>query len=253
MVALNANTNSCEGIEAGGSGYSTAAWFRAMTYRRNRILLLGNPQPSQVGIHLDGHGTVASDNSGQSVYSANDPVPATVVADNIIVVGGAYPAGILYKTNTSAASPAGDVTSGIITYNNSIYFLSAQAQGLGIQIGGSGDSYVVQNNAVYGPTSRCIENTRDFLAGRNTPNYCRTVGGATDGPTNGISSDALGAIWTDAANGDFSLPVGSPLVGTGSPTYFDPYAIAPTQVVWTPADLPETRTAPIDMGAVSSH
>ena len=253
MVALNATTNSCEGIEAGGSGYPTAAWFRAMTYRRNRILLLSNPQPSQVGIHLDGHGTVASDNSGQSVYEPNDPVPPSIVADNIIVVGGAYPAGILYKANTSAASPAGDVTSGIITYNNSIYFVSAQAQGLGIQISGSGDSYVVQNNAVYGPTSRCIDNSRDLLAGRSTPNYCRTVGGTTDGPTNGISTEALSAVWTDAANDDFSLPPGSPLRETGNPNFFDTYAIAPTQVVWTAADIPEARKAPIDIGAVSSH
>jgi hypothetical protein len=253
MLAMNSTTNSCEGIQASGSGYATSAWFRAMTYRRNRIFLLGNPVPTQCGIALDGHGTVASDVNGQSVYTLNQAVPPTIVADNIIVLGGKYPSGIAYQTNTSAASPKGDVTSGIITYNNSIYFPAAQAQGLGINISASGDSYVVQNNAVYGSTCRCINNSRGFLAGRSTPNYCRTVGGSTDGPTNGISSDALGVVWTDAANGDFSLPVGSPLIGAGSPTDFDPYALAPTQVTWTAADLPVARTAPIDIGAFSSH
>jgi hypothetical protein len=223
-----------------------------MTYRRNRIFLLGNPGASQVGIHLDGHGTVASSGNGQSHYATGDPVPPTIVADNIIVVGGGYPAGIIYKTNTSAASPPGDVTSGIITYNNSIYLPSARSGSQGITTNwdkGSGDSYVVQNNAVYAPSAACVSNPQGFLGDRSTPNYCRTHSDAT----NGLASDELGAIWTDAANGDFSLPFGSPLVRTGSPTYFDPYAIAPTQVTWTAADLPETRTAPIDIGAVSSH
>jgi hypothetical protein len=253
MVALNATTNSCMGIAAGGSGYPTSSWFRAMTYRRNRIFLLGNPVPAQCGIGLDGHGTVASDVNGQSVYTLNQAVPPTIVADNIIVVDGKWPGGIAYHANSSDVSPAGDVTSGIITYNNSIYFPDAQAQGLGIDIYESGDSYVVQNNAVYGSTSRCISNSQGYLAGRSTPNYCRTVGGSSDGPTNGISSEALSVVWTDAGNGDFSLPVGSPLIGAGSPMYFDPYAVAPKQVTWTAADLSEPRTAPIDIGAVSSH
>jgi hypothetical protein len=252
MSALNVAQNSCEGIGGGGSAYSTASWFRAMTYRRNRIFLLANSAPSQVGITLDGHGTVASDVNGQSVYTLNQAVPPTIVADNIIVVGGAYPGGIIYQANSSAASPPGDVTSGIITYNNSIYFLNAQPGSYGITTAwskSSGDSYVVQNNAIYSPSSACITNPQGFLAGRSTPNYCRTK----SGDTNGLSSDALSAVWTDAAKGDFTLPVGSPLSGTGDPTYFDPYAVAPTQVAWTATDLPETRTAPIDIGAVSSH
>jgi hypothetical protein len=202
---------------------------------------------------LDGHGTVASDVSGESVYTLGQAVPPAIVADNIIVLGGTYPGGINSFANSTDASPPGDVTSGINVYNNSIYFPYAGAQGVGIHIYESGDSYVVQNNAVYGPTSECIDNSRGYLAGRSTPNYCRTAGGAADGPTNGISSDALSVVWTDAGNGDFSLPVGSPLVGAGDPTYFDPYAVAPTQVTWTATDLPETRTAPIDIGAVSSH
>jgi hypothetical protein len=252
MLAVNSPTNSCEGLQASASGYSTAAWFRAMTYRRNRIFLLASSGPSQVGISLDGHGTVASDVNGQSVYTLNQAVPPAIVADNIIVIGGKYPGGIIYQANTSAASPPGDVTSGIITYNNSIYFLNAQSGSVGITTNwskGSGDSYVIQNNAIYTPSAACITNQQGYLAGRNTPNYCRTAGGAT----NGLSSDALGAIWTDAANGNFSLPAGSPLVGAGDPTNFDPYAISPTQVTWAASDLPEARTAPIDIGAVSSH
>ena len=252
MLALNATTNSCEGIGVSGSGYSTAAWFRAMTYRRNRIFLLGNPVPSQVGIVLDGHGTVASDVNGQSVYKLNQAVPPAIVADNIIVLGGKYPGGIVYKANSSAASPAGDVTSGIITYNNNIYFPNAQSGSVGITTNwgrSSGDSYVVQDSAVYAPRSTCISNPRGFLGGRSTPNYCRTA----DGPTNGLSSDALSVVWTDAGEGDFSLPVGSPLIGAGSPMYFDPYAVAPRDVRWTVRDLSESRTAPIDIGAVSSH
>jgi hypothetical protein len=252
LLALNATTNSCEGIGGSGSGYSTAAWFRAMTYRRNRIFLLGNPGPSQVGIVLDGHGTVASSGNGQSAYEPNDPVPPTIVADNIIVVGGAYPGGIVYTANTSDASPPGDVTSGIITYNNSIYFPDAHSGSYGITTNwskSSGDSYVVQNNAVYAPNSTCVSNPQGFLAGRDTPNYCRTANGAT----NGLSTDALSAIWTDPAQLDFSLAPGSPLTGTGDPTYFDAYAVAPTQATWTAADLPEARTAPIDIGAFSSH
>ncbi len=252
MLAMNSPNNSCEGIQASASGYSTAAWFRAMTYRRNRIFLLGTSGPSQVGIALDGHGTVASDVNGQSVYTLNQAVPPTIVADNIIVVGGKYPGGIIYQANNSAASPAGDVTSGIVTYNNSIYFTNAESGSFGITTNwgkSTGDSYVVQNNAVYAPSSTCISNPAGYLAGRSTPNYCRTA----DGATNGISSHALAAVWTNAANGDFSLPAGSPLVGAGSPTYFDPYAVAPTQATWTAALLPETRCAPIDSGAVSSH
>jgi len=252
MLAANAPKNSCEGIQASASGYSTAAWFRAMTYRRNRIFLLGSSGPSQVGIALDGHGTVASDVNGQSVYTLNQAVPPTIVADNIIVVGGSYPGGIIYQANTSAANPPGDVTSGIITYNNTIYFPNAQSGSFGITTNwsrGSGDSYVVQNNAVLGLSSACITNPQGFFAGRSTPNYCRTA----YGDTNGLSTDALSVIWTDANNGDFSLPVGSPLAGRGDPTNFDPYAVAPTQVTWAASDLPETRTAPIDIGAVSSH
>jgi hypothetical protein len=252
MLAMNVSTTSCEGIQASASGYSTAAWFRAMTYRRNRIFLLASSGPSQVGISLDGHGTVASDVNGQSVYTLNQAVPPTIVADNIIVIGGKYPGGIIYQANTSAASPPGDVTSGIITYNNSIYFPDAQSGSVGITTNwskGSGDSYVIQNNAIYTPSAACITNPQGFLAGRSTPNYCRTA----YGDTNGLSTDALSVIWTDANNGDFSLPVGSPLAGKGSPTNFDPYAVAPTQVTWAASDLPETRTAPIDIGAVSSH
>jgi len=83
-----------------------------MTYRRNRIFLLASSGPSQVGISLDGHGTVASDVNGQSVYTLNQAVPPAIVADNIIVIGGKYPGGIIYQANTSAASPPGDVTSG---------------------------------------------------------------------------------------------------------------------------------------------
>ena len=252
MLAVNAPKNSCEGIQASASGYSTAAWFRAMTYRRNRIFLLGSSGPSQVGIALDGHGTVASDVNGQSVYTLNQSVPPTIVADNIIVVGGSYPGGIIYQANTSAANPPGDVTSGIITYNNSIYFPNAQSGSFGITTNwgkGSGDSYVVQNNAVFGPSSACITNPQGFLAGRSTPNYCRTA----YGDTNGLSTDSLSAIWNDAANGNFSLRADSPLAGKGDPTNFDPYAVAPAQVAWAACDLPETRTAPIDIGAVSSH
>jgi hypothetical protein len=252
MLAMNAPKTSCEGIQASASGYSTAAWFRAMTYRRNRIFLMASSGPSQVGIALDGHGTVASDASGQSVYTIGQKVPATIVADNIIVVGGPYPGGIIYQANTSAANPPGDVTSGISTYNNSIYFPNAQSGSFGITTNwskGSGDSYVMQNNAVYGPNSTCIKNGQGFLADRSTPNYCRTAGGAT----NGLSSDTLSAIWTDATNGNFSPPAGSPLAGKGDPTNFDPYAVAPAQVAWAACDLPETRTAPIDIGAVSSH
>jgi hypothetical protein len=250
MSAVNPGETGCQGISATGSGYQNAAWFRAMTYRRNRIFLLGNSGATQVGIVLDGHGTVASDVNGQSIYTLNQAVPPAIVADNIIVLGGAYPQGLNYQTNTSGASPAGDVTSGIITYNNSIHFPNAQDGSVGITTEfGTGSDYVVQNNAVYAPNSTCINNPKGFLAGRNTPNYCDTANGAT----NGVSSDALGVIWTDAANGDFSLPVGSPLIGAGSQTYFDPYAVAPTDITWTAADLPETRTAPIDIGAVSSH
>jgi len=253
MLATNSTTNSCEGIQAAGSGYLNSAWLRAMTYRRNRIFLLGNPKPTQCGIALDGHGTVASDISGQSVYTLNQAVSPAIVADNIIVLGGSYPSGIAYQTNSSAASPKGDVTSGIITYNNSIYFPLAQNQGLGINISGTGGSYVVQNNAVFGPTSRCINTTQGYLSGRSTPNYCRTVGGGSDQPTNGISSDALSVVWTDAANGNFSLPVGSPLIGTGNAIYFDTYALARTQVTWTAADLPTIRALPSDIGAFSSR
>jgi hypothetical protein len=254
--AMDSNvTNSCIGIGAGGSGYSTASWFRAMTYRRNRIFFLAQIGPSQGGISLDGHGTIVSDVSGQSVYTLGQAVPPAVVADNIIVVGGPYPAGISYAANTSAANPKGDVTSGIITYNNSIYLPNAEkwANSPGITTGWSGGSggnnYVMQNNAIYGPDATCITNPDGFAPGRSTPNYCRTL----DGATNGLSTDALGAVWIDAVNGDFSLPPGSPLIGAGSATYFDPYAISPTQTTWTPTDLPETRTAPIDIGAVSSH
>jgi hypothetical protein len=109
--------------------------------------------------------------------------------------------------------------------------------------------YVMQNNATHAPSSTCITNPQGYLGDHSTPNYCRTA----DGVTNGLSKDALTAVWTDAGNGDFSLPVGSPLIGTGSTTCFDPYALAPTQVTRTAADLPETRTAPIDIGAFSSH
>jgi hypothetical protein len=253
MVALNSTTNSCMGIGAGGSGYPVAAWFRAMTYRRNRIFLLGNPLPSQGGIALDGHGTVASDVNGQSVYTLGQAVPPAVVADNIIVVGGKYPGAISYNPNSSEASPPGDVTSGIVTYNNSIYLLNAQSGSVGITTNwsgrGGGDSYVIQNNAVYGPSATCITNPQGYLTGRSTPNYCRTV----DGDTNGLSQDALSVVWTDAGNGDFSLPIGSPLIEKGSSTNFDPYAVAPTQASWTAADLPELRSAPIDIGAFSSR
>jgi len=250
LSAVKSPTNSCEGIGATGSGYGVAAWFRAMTYRRNRIFLLGNSGPSQIGIVLDGHGTVASDVNGQSVYKLNQAVPPAIVADNIIVVGGMYPVGLNYQVNSSGATPAGDITSGIITYNNSIYLPNAQSGSQGLDTSGSsGDGYVVQNNAVYAAKSTCISNPRGFLAGRSTPNYCRSA----DGATNGLSSDALSVIWKDTGNGDFSLPAGSPLIGAGSPTYFDPYAVAPTDVTWTAADLPETRAAPIDLGAVSSH
>jgi hypothetical protein len=251
MLAMNAPKNSCEGIQAGGSGYSTAAWFRAMTYRRNRIFLLGNGGPSQCGIVLDGHGTIASDVNGQSVYTLGQAVPPAIVADNIIVLGGGYPAGIIYMPNDSAASPSGDVTSGIITYNNDVYFPSAADGSVGITThwgtSSSGNDYVIQNNAIYAPNSICVTNPQGYLG--STPNYCRTASGGT----NGLSSDALDVVWTDAGNRDFSLPLGSPLIGAGSPTYFDPYAIAPSQVAWTAADLPETRTAPIDIGAFSSH
>ena len=250
MSAVNPGETGCQGISATGSGYQNAAWFRAMTYRRNRIFLLGNSGPTQVGIVLDGHGTVASDVNGQSVYTLNQAVPPAIVADNIIVLGGAYPQGLNYQTNTSGASPAGDVTSGIITYNNSIYFPNAKSGSVGITTEfATGNNYVVQNNAVYAPSGTCIDSPNGFLAGRNTPNYCRTASGAT----NGLSSDALGVVWTDAANGDFSLPAGSPLIGAGNPTYYDPYAVAPTEVKWTAVDLPETRVAAIDIGAVSSH
>jgi hypothetical protein len=107
----------------------------------------------------------------------------------------------------------------------------------------------MQNNAIYAPSATCVSNPQGYLANRSTPNYCRTASGAT----NGLSSHALSAIWTDAANGNFSLPVGSPLIGAGSSTYFDPYAVACTQVTWTAADLAKTRTAPVDIGALSSH
>ena len=245
-------TNGCIAIGAGASGYSIASWYRAMTYRRNRIFFMAHSGPTQSGIVLDAHGTIASDVNGQSVYTLGQAVPPSIVADNIIVINGSYPDGINYQANTSAASPKGDVTSGIIAYNNSIYLPEVEkwSENTGITADGSGgNNYVMQNNAIYGPNARCIDNTDGFAPGRSTPNYCRTL----DGATNGLSTDALGAVWTDAANGDFSLPVGSPLIGTGSATYFDPYAISPTQTTWTPTDLPETRTAPIDLGAVSSH
>jgi len=255
MLSLSAPNNSCEGIQASASGYSTAAWFRQMTYRRNRIFLLEAHGPSQVGIALDSHGTVASDVSGQSVYTLNQAVAPAIVADNIIVLGGSFPAGIIYQANDSAASLPGDVTSGIITYNNSIYFPNAQNGSFGITTSwgsGSGDSYVMQNNAVYAPGSTCISNPQGYLAGRSMPNYCRTA----DGDTNGLSTDALSAVWTDAASTtspNFSLPPGSPLIGAGSTTDFDPDAIAPADVTWAATDLAESRTAPIDIGAVSSH
>jgi len=255
MLAAKGGVNNCVGIAAGANGYGTAAWFRKMTYRRNRIFLLEQNGPSQAGIALDSHGTVASDVNGQSVYTLNETVPPAIVADNIIVLGGSFPAGVIYQANDSAASSPGDVTSGIITYNNSIYFPNAQNGSDGIDMAwgtGGGDSYVVQNNAVYAPNSTCVNNPQGYLAGRSTPNYCRTA----DGATNGLRTDALNVVWTDAGNltnPNFSLPPGSPLIGAGSTTDFDPYAIAPADVPWNAADLAEDRTAPIDIGAVSSH
>jgi len=76
-----------------------------MVYRRNRIFLLDNSIQSQVGIALDGHGTVASDVNGQSVYTLKQTFDPAIVADNIIVLGGPYPAGSATRPTIDRPDP----------------------------------------------------------------------------------------------------------------------------------------------------
>ncbi len=239
-----ATGSTCMGIGSGSSGYGVMAWFRAMTYRRNRIFLPGNAN----GIALDAHGTVASDVNGQSVYTLNQAVPPAVVADNIIVTTGQYPVGINYQ---SPSAPGGDATSGIIAYNNSIYLPNAQSISPAVWIQ-TGSRYVTQNNAVYGPNAYCVYDTSGSAQLRQDHNYCRTAGFCHAGDTCSRSA-SLASLWTNAGAGDFSLPAGSPLIGSGSSTYYDPYAIAPSQATWTAAHPARARTAPIDVGAFSSR
>jgi hypothetical protein len=261
-AAVNApsGSGSCTGIGGGENNYSKqvsgglSSWQRHLEIRRNRISLPDPGNQGQVPITVDGMGTTARCGSvavgqpcpGQSAYKAGDPVTPSVISDNTILVKNDSAIRVLAHTNP--ATNPGDLTSGVIVYNNSLYVFNPAGAANTINIDNEGSGYVAQNNAVYianNDSAQCIGapsgGSPFFL--RNSNNYCRTGKKGGLGQMTGTwdTSTSLGSIWTNAPAGDFTLPAGSPLIGAGHPTHHSPTAIG--TAAWSATDPGATRAA----------
>jgi hypothetical protein len=267
-AALNAASGgSCTGFGAGENNYSTqvagglSSWQRHLVVRRNRISMPNPNNQGQTPIQVDGTGTTARCGTvpvgqqcpGQSAYKAGDAVAPSIISDNVISV--MNDSAIHVKAHPNPSTNPGDLTSGVLVYNNSLYVFNPAGAANTLNIDNEGSGYVVQNNAVYianNDSAQCMgapsSGSPFFL--RNSNNYCRTGTNGGLGQMSGTwgTSASSGSIWTNASAGDFTLPAGSPLIGAGNSTYYSPTAIG--SATWSAKDTGLARTVPDDIGAM---
>jgi hypothetical protein len=116
--------------------------------------------------------------------------------------------------------------------NNSVYD-TANYRG-GINLGGNGSGYIVENNAIWTNNTSCFAIAAPTL--RNANNFCRSSGGP-----------GLATIWVDALNSNFKPVPSGPLVGAANQSHYAATAIG--SVPWSSTDTGVARVSPIDIGA----
>jgi hypothetical protein len=197
-------------LDPGGYPCGTVG-FENVVIRRNRIL---------------------GPNNGWYAIDVNATTNA-IIEDNLTVGG----TGIRVACATPSDGSCYPINTQTKVRNNTVHIQTGQDQAQGIQFCNEGTGHVIAANAVFAEANQTTCVSPPGSVTYNGANYCRQPGGA-----------AIGTVFVDATNGDYTPAASGPLIGGGNATYGSPYAMR--SVSWSVTDTAATRGSPPDVGAL---